>query len=613
MSTRTNNSPYITSSDSKLQLSFTRFECKKIGWNTEGQHEWVVQFLTTATCVNMATNDTFTNTNLSTTNQHRSVFLCPERLNPNADLNNTTFSWILVAIIFITCPFTVLFNSLVIVALKKRRELEKRSNILLCSMAVTDLLTGAITMPLSATYELLILSQVPFQDICPIQLLVNKLMIFSLSTSSLYHLTAIAWERKMAVKSWIKYRNNVTEKRLTRLAIAVWLFGVITRGPTVLIAVADVHGKFLSMWLKGESVLMVCCLAAIGYFYFMIFLEVRKRDRNQINQVAFLAKTRLESRVAKTTAMITVAIVLSFVPFTSTAILVNIFPAFRTYPVYRFAETVVQFNSLVSPIMYSYRDKRFRNAILELLGVKKLQQRVDGRRNLRRRESVGLVNLAEQTQGTLAPLSKRSASVEPPRNPKMQLRRSLSHPTLTKCDKTSIAQSSKLELQQRATISMTSAAIHHERSKSHGTRKSQRRINAALSIARQTSVVSPKGMVNPSRVLSSKSWDNRAKGNISNSRQKSQLNETTRRPKTAPSNVIHSNEKTAQHKVLKKLVTNCPECPFWRGKLLTHKQCKRDVKDSNSFFFPISFPVFCSRFFFLFLWSSWNGAANYVF
>ena len=59
----------------------------------------------------------------------------------------------------------------------------------------------------------------------------------------------------------------------------------------------------------------------------------------------------------------------------------------------------------------------------------------------------------------------------------------------------------------------------------------------------QTSVVSPKGMVNPSRVLSSKSRVKRAKGNISNSRQKSQLKETTRRPKTVPSNVIHPNEK----------------------------------------------------------------------
>ena len=307
---------------------YTMLECKKIGWNTEGQHEWVVQFLTTATCVNMTANGTITNTNLSTTNQHRSVFLCPERLNPNADLNSITFSWILVAIIFITCPFTVLFNSLVIVALKKRRELEKRSNILLCSMAVTDLLTGAITMPLSATYELLILSQVPFQDICPIHFLVNKLMIFSLSTSSLYHLTAIAWERKMAVKSWIKYRNNVTERRLTGLAITAWLFGVITPGPPILMVVAGVHRKFISIWLVGKIVSMIGCLAAIGYFYFMIFLEVRKRDRNQINQVAFLAKTKLESKVAKTTAMITVAIVLSFVPFVSTAILVIFFPHF---------------------------------------------------------------------------------------------------------------------------------------------------------------------------------------------------------------------------------------------------------------------------------------------
>ena len=503
----------------------------------------------------MAANDTFIN--LSTTNQYRSVMFCPKRSNLSTDLNNTTFSWILVAIIFITSPFTVLFNSLVIVALKKRRELEKLSNILLCSMAVTDLLTGAITMPLSATFDVLILSHVPYEYICPIDFLVNKPLIFSLSISSLYHLTAIAWERNMALRSWIKYRNNVTEKRLTRLAIAVWLFGVITRGPTVLIVVADVHGKFLSMWLKGESVLMVCCLAAICYFYFMIFLEVRKRDRNQINQVAFLANTRLESKVAKTTAMITVTIVLSFVPLISTAI----FPAFRSYAANRSAETVVQFNSLVSPIMYSYRDKRFRNAILELLGVKKSQQRVDGRRNLRRRESVGLVNLAEQTQGTLAPLSKRSASVEPAGNPKMQVKRSLSDPTPTKCDKTCIAQPSKLKLQQRATISTTSAAIHHQRSKSHGSRKIQRRIHAALSIS-QTSMVSPKGMVNPSRVLSSKSWDNRAKGSISNSRQKSQLNETTRRPKTAPSNVIHPNEKTAQHKVLKKSFTNCPECPF---------------------------------------------------
>ncbi|CAH3157758.1 unnamed protein product [Pocillopora meandrina] len=325
----------------------------------------------------MAANDTITNTNLSTTNQHRSVFLCPERLNPNADLNSITFSWILVAIIFINCPFTVLFNSLVIVALKKRRELEKRSNILLCSMTVTDLLTGAITMPLSATYELLILSQVPFEDICPIQLLVNKLMIFSLSTSSLYLLTAIAWERKMAVKSWINYRNNVTESRLTGLAIAAWLFGVITPGPPMLMVVAGAHRKFISMWL-------------------------------------------------------------------------------------------------------------------------------------------------------------------------MQLERSLSDPTPTKCDKTCSVQPSKLKLQQRATISTTSAEIHHQRSKSNGTRKIQRRIHTALSIS-QTSVVSPKGMVNPSRVLSYKSWDNRARGNISNSRQKSQLNETTRRPKTAPSNVIHPNEKTAQH------------------------------------------------------------------
>ena len=75
----------------------------------------------------------------------------------------------------------------------------------------------------------------------------------------------------MAVKSWIKYRNNVTERRLTGLAIAAWLFGVITPGPPMLMVVAGVHCKFISMWLVGKIVSMIGCLAAIGYFFFSRF------------------------------------------------------------------------------------------------------------------------------------------------------------------------------------------------------------------------------------------------------------------------------------------------------------------------------------------------------
>ena len=47
----------------------------------------------------------------------------------------------------ISCPFTVLLNVLVIMAVKKRPSLQSNTNILLSCLAVTDLLTGLIVQP----------------------------------------------------------------------------------------------------------------------------------------------------------------------------------------------------------------------------------------------------------------------------------------------------------------------------------------------------------------------------------------------------------------------------------------------------------------------------------
>ena len=47
----------------------------------------------------------------------------------------------------ITCPFTVLLNVLVIMAVKRRPRLQTNSNILLACLAATDALTGLIVQP----------------------------------------------------------------------------------------------------------------------------------------------------------------------------------------------------------------------------------------------------------------------------------------------------------------------------------------------------------------------------------------------------------------------------------------------------------------------------------
>jgi len=47
----------------------------------------------------------------------------------------------------IACPFKVLLNVLVIMAVKRRRRLQSNSNILLACLATTDAFTGLLVQP----------------------------------------------------------------------------------------------------------------------------------------------------------------------------------------------------------------------------------------------------------------------------------------------------------------------------------------------------------------------------------------------------------------------------------------------------------------------------------
>ena len=114
-----------------------------------------------------------------------------------------------------------------------------------------------------------------------------------------------------------------------------------------------------------------CCLTAIGYFYIMVNLGVRKRKITEISQVSALVKAKQEIKVVKTTGLITAALILSFVPVIVIGGLADVFPVLRTSNAFLVAETLIQFNSLANPLIYFYRDRRFRKAALELLRVRK--------------------------------------------------------------------------------------------------------------------------------------------------------------------------------------------------------------------------------------------------
>ena len=313
----------------------------------------------------------------SISNTTRSVFSCPHDPQLVWDLHDTTSPWIFAAVASIISPTAVLLNALVIIAVKQRKELQRASNILLSSMAVTDLLVGSLCVPLSAVVGLLVPYQIVTDHyICKLDSVAISFMI-TLAICSIFHLTMIAWERYVAIRKWIDYRVIVTRSRLKKLAIIAWVSAIVTVSPAHFTMALTGMLRENEMVLALDiffiilSVLVMSTLGLIIYFYVMVYLGVRKRKLSQIRQVSDLVNAKLEQRVAVTTTLVTVALILSFFSNAVIGMLEGVYPVLRKRFVGDLKATLLYTNSVVNPLIYYYRDCRFRNAVLELLRIRK--------------------------------------------------------------------------------------------------------------------------------------------------------------------------------------------------------------------------------------------------
>ena len=163
------------------------------------------------------------NNNETSINSRTSTFYCPfaphvvssETYGSGLDL---TFGIITV---MVSIP-TILLNAFIVLAIKQKRDLQKTSNIMLSSLAVTDLLVGVIVLPITATIYFFTLRQVLSEYIC-VLFGANTIFAPLLFSTTLHNLTVIAWERYVAVEKWMEYKLIITKDRLKKIAIGSWL------------------------------------------------------------------------------------------------------------------------------------------------------------------------------------------------------------------------------------------------------------------------------------------------------------------------------------------------------------------------------------------------------
>ena len=288
------------------------------------------------------------------------------------DLSDETLFKITAATTIIICPVTILLNILVILSVKKRRDLRKNnSNILIASMAVAGVLVGAVSMPLTIISDVFVLVKVLNAGVfCGIAF-VNDMLLYIGSCSSVYHLTVIAWERYVAIRKWADYNVIVSKGRVKKFARNAWLFAALVPIPPSIMKISDVDYKYVLAVDIACVLPGTVCIVLIGYSYLQVYLGVRKWEKEKIREVHSLIRAKLATKCAKTTAMLTAVLLIAFIPSLAFLLFGEIFHALRRSSFFRWSMMLAQLYSLFNPILYCCRDRRFRHAFLEMLKMKK--------------------------------------------------------------------------------------------------------------------------------------------------------------------------------------------------------------------------------------------------
>ena len=122
-------------------------------------------------------------------------------------------------VLFVATITTILGNILVITAILKTPKLRIRSNYLILSLSVTDLMVGLILMPISAIIDIIYYSEWVFGAVfCDMYIVFYKL----LTSASAFHLVFIAVDRYLSVTR-IEYSLSKRKRYVVAMITISWV------------------------------------------------------------------------------------------------------------------------------------------------------------------------------------------------------------------------------------------------------------------------------------------------------------------------------------------------------------------------------------------------------
>ena len=271
---------------------------------------------------------------------------------------------------FVNCVFNIFLsytavslNAVTIHAIRKTWCLPKPLKTLLLSLAVSDLGVGLTVQPF-CIWLLVKWLQRDNPGCIAYKLFFMVMSFFSLA--SFFGVVLVSLDRFLAIHLHLRYRELVTHNRVLALVISAWIGSVIL--------------SLITVWYPSESSLTVFAVGVICIFFTTLFFgkifAVFRRHQEQIQVLQVLQgaqnsdASNLASLLKSAVGIfyIYVVLMLCYMPRAFSLVATATSEpstALKAYLIYSW--TLVFLNSSLNPIVYCWKMRHIRSAIMDML------------------------------------------------------------------------------------------------------------------------------------------------------------------------------------------------------------------------------------------------------
>ena len=270
-----------------------------------------------------------------------------------------------------SCYTAIMLNSVTIHAIRKTSSLPKTLKTLLLSLAVSDLCVGLLVQPLYIACLFMEMKQNTENNVsydAALSTFYATVRLFA--WASFFGVMALSADRFTAVYFCLSYKALVTYKRVVSLVLLIWLFSAFL--------------SLISFWIPVNilyvvfAIIDIACEITATFLTFKIYWAV-KSHINQVQAMDLSAQQNTQSgemvniirlrRFASLAVYVYLVFMFCYFPHTCFSWVITITSEQNTtITVFsRYTLTLVFLNSSLNPLIYCWKMKNIRHAVMGML------------------------------------------------------------------------------------------------------------------------------------------------------------------------------------------------------------------------------------------------------